>query len=59
MLFGASQQTVQKRLEECLKCEHLHKIKFRKKVIARCRKCGCIMNMKARLINAECPVGKW
>jgi hypothetical protein len=24
-----------------------------------CKECGCIMNLKAKLPNAECPLGKW
>lgn len=24
-----------------------------------CKKCGCIMNLKTKLPNAECPLGKW
>lgn len=24
-----------------------------------CKKCGCLMNAKTKLPNAECPIGKW
>lgn len=24
-----------------------------------CLECGCIMNLKTKLPNAECPLGKW
>jgi hypothetical protein len=24
-----------------------------------CKECGCIMNLKTKLPNAECPLGKW
>lgn len=24
-----------------------------------CKKCGCIMNLKTKLKNATCPLGKW
>ena len=24
-----------------------------------CRECGCIMNLKTKLPNASCPLGKW
>jgi len=24
-----------------------------------CLKCGCFMNLKTKLANAECPMGKW
>ena len=26
---------------------------------ARCRKCGCYMNLKSRLETEHCPIGKW
>mgnify|MGYP000886643682 CR=1 FL=1 len=25
----------------------------------KCKQCGCIMNIKAKLYAARCPVGKW
>lgn len=24
-----------------------------------CKECGCIMNLKVKLPNASCPLGKW
>jgi hypothetical protein len=24
-----------------------------------CKKCGCFMKLKTRLVNANCPLGKW
>jgi hypothetical protein len=24
-----------------------------------CKECGCIMNLKTKLPNASCPLGKW
>ena len=24
-----------------------------------CKECGCVMNTKTKLPNAECPLGKW
>jgi hypothetical protein len=41
------------RLDLCLACEHLIK------GINQCKKCGCLMNVKAKIPHAECPVGKW
>ena len=41
------------RYEICQGCEHF---------IApthQCKECGCIMNLKTKLPNAECPIGKW
>lgn len=45
---------VEARLEICRKCEH-----FRNSPIQLCRKCGCALNLKARLARAHCPLGKW
>jgi hypothetical protein len=28
-------------------------------VTHQCLECGCIMNMKTKLPNATCPLGKW
>lgn len=29
------------------------------KATHQCKKCGCIMNVKAKLPNSFCPIGKW
>lgn len=29
------------------------------KLTTQCKKCGCIMKLKTRLQEAECPIGKW
>lgn len=42
-----------KRLAICLECPEL--IKMTKQ----CKKCGCFMEAKTKLPNAECPLGKW
>jgi len=49
------QQTGQSntRIEICLKCDSLEP-KFRK-----CRECGCYMDLKTRLKNSKCLLGKW
>ena len=26
---------------------------------AQCKKCGCFMNAKTKLLDASCPIGKW
>ncbi|MCB1760068.1 MAG: hypothetical protein KDI68_09870 [Gammaproteobacteria bacterium] len=50
-------KTVKKRLRKCLQCRHL---RFRKSFIwKQCRKCGCLVELKARLPSASCPKGKW
>jgi hypothetical protein len=42
-----------KRFDICLSCDRL--IQMTKQ----CRECGCFMNMKAKLKEASCPIGKW
>jgi uncharacterized paraquat-inducible protein A len=57
-LFNASQpkseeEIVKSRLEICKTCEY-----FRPKTET-CKKCGCFMKLKTKLLNAKCPIGKW
>lgn len=42
-----------KRLEICNTCEHFINS------TTQCKQCGCIMKLKTKLPNAECPIGKW
>lgn len=41
------------RLDICLSCPELIKI------TKQCKKCGCFMEVKSKLENAKCPIGKW
>lgn len=43
----------QKRFSICQECP-----RFLAKT-GQCKECGCIMRMKTKLPNAECPLGKW
>jgi hypothetical protein len=43
----------EERLQICKTCEHLIQL------TSQCKKCGCLMNLKTKLPNAYCPVGKW
>jgi hypothetical protein len=45
--------TAASRLEICGGCEFL----FKK--TNTCKKCGCFMDLKTKLTNASCPIGKW
>jgi hypothetical protein len=29
------------------------------KLTKQCKECGCFMNMKTKLAEAVCPIGKW
>jgi len=41
------------RLKICKACEHFIK------TTTTCKKCGCFMIIKTKLVNSECPIGKW
>ena len=49
----ASECVLQVRLETCAACPHLQRS------IWRCTKCGCFMQVKARLQGSACPIGSW
>jgi len=40
--------------EICLKCEYLSD-----KILKRCSRCGCCLDLKTRLKTENCPEGKW
>ena len=44
---------VKSRIEICDQCTELFKL------TRNCKKCGCFVDMKARLKNIECPLKKW
>lgn len=41
------------RLRECEQCVHF------KKFIRQCELCGCWLDLKTKLLEASCPIGKW
>lgn len=41
------------RFNICLGCEHLIQL------TKQCKKCGCFMELKTKLEQATCPIGKW
>ena len=41
------------RMDICLKCPELIG------PTKQCKQCGCLMPLKVKLENAECPLGKW
>lgn len=47
--------TVDRRLETCAGCDRARIVG----PVLRCEECGCIMNVKARLVVGRCPLGKW
>lgn len=49
----SDKELIEHRLEICRECPF-----FNNKTVA-CRKCGCFLKMKTKLLNATCPVHKW
>lgn len=49
----ADEDTTRARLDTCLACEYLIHL------TNSCKKCGCFMNLKTKMKNVSCPVGKW
>lgn len=44
------------RMRVCKPCEHIKTGLLR---APSCNLCGCNLSLKARVANAECPLGKW
>lgn len=52
--LGRVEESIHKeRFALCLECPHLIQL------TKQCTKCGCFMEMKTKLPNAFCPIGKW
>jgi hypothetical protein len=47
------QQEADRRFDICKSCPFLIK------VTNQCSKCGCLMHLKTKLAQAQCPVGNW
>jgi hypothetical protein len=43
----------EERLSVCKSCVHIDLARMK------CRKCGCFMEYKSLLMDAECPIDKW
>lgn len=51
----ASKETLEARHIICSSCEYKTSILG----LEQCGKCGCVLNVKLRLKNTFCPIGKW
>lgn len=49
----SSEELAATRYTTCQGCERFLN------VTKQCLECGCFMNLKTRLLNAKCPLGKW
>lgn len=53
-VFSERLEIAEKRLTICRTCE-----RYLPKRGGKCLECGCIMDFKALLPEANCPLGKW
>lgn len=49
----SSEELYSKRMNICLQCPELINL------TKQCKKCGCFMELKTKLEEATCPLGKW
>lgn len=50
---AAEELLAQERIKVCETCDEF------KKLARQCRQCGCFVDLKAQILTAECPTGKW
>lgn len=48
----ADQETAVKRITICNTCDQLTSLR-------NCRKCGCFVDAKTKLLDTSCPLNKW
>ena len=53
MAITVDKGVFKKRFNICKQCPHLFK------PTNSCKKCGCFMNIKARIAKVSCPINKW
>jgi len=53
MKIFASKELSEKRYDICKSCDELRGL------TKTCKVCNCIMPIKVKLLNAECPLQKW
>lgn len=57
----ASKNQLERRLTICADCDRYEivKIPLTNVDVGRCKECGCVVSIKARLPGMNCPLGKW
>jgi hypothetical protein len=50
---AAAEDLAKERLKVCAECPEFAKL------ARQCRLCGCFMDIKVKLLEAECPEKKW
>lgn len=49
----AEEDLYRARMSTCTGCEHFARL------TQQCKRCWCFMDLKTRLLEAQCPEGKW
>lgn len=53
MTMHAEEEVSNARMSICKSCPELIKL------TSQCKKCGCIMKLKTKILAAQCPLQKW
>ena len=48
-----------KRLEICKGNDEYYPCEYYEPKLARCKKCGCFLKIKAKIKSMKCPIDKW
>jgi hypothetical protein len=51
--YTASDIIISDRIKKCQECENLLRL------TRNCKICGCFVDLKVKVKNSECPIGKW
>lgn len=49
----SSEELATERMKVCVECEHFARFS------TQCRLCWCFLDLKTKVLNAECPAGHW
>lgn len=50
---AAKDDLAKERMKLCTQCEYFTKLS------RQCKLCGCFLDMKTKLLDADCPIEKW
>lgn len=57
--LASTEELYNSRMKICLECPDLKQVKIIHSTSPQCKRCGCMMEAKARLAHANCPINKW
>jgi hypothetical protein len=61
MSVRATPQEGQRRMTICRQCPEIrtHRVPVTRAIIEQCSVCKCFLDLKTKLENQHCPLGKW